>query len=146
MLNSCIFLSFIFNIYLFYINSPQKPIFLEDIPLFSKYRYIILSILCLLFIVIFFISFFNRKFYDIITTLKMPFLKEHMRIIIFANPFDKTLGNFCITILNKIYAYGTLNIYISLVIFLFFIYYAILYYIILLYSACFMEIYVIYFI
>ena len=122
MLNSCIFLSFIFNIYLFNINSPQKPIFLEDIPLFSKYRYIILSIFCLLFIVIFFISFFNRKIYDIITTLKMPFLKENMRIIIFASPLDKALGNFCITILNKIYAYNYFKyLYFSCHFFIFYI-------------------------
>lgn len=80
------------------------PIYMDDLPLLSQYRYLFLSIISLSAMAAFLVMYFFKPEWSLyLQTLSFPYLKEEMRLILYTwNP--GFLGDFCSKIIDQLAA------------------------------------------
>lgn len=104
--NNILLMLFMFNIILIYSNAYKNPIMLNEISLVTKYRYLFISIICIIFFLILCLHKITGKTHININYIKYPFLKEEFRILLNAINYN-AIGSFFSFILDNLYA----NIY-----------------------------------
>ena len=79
----------------------SNPIYIENLPLVSYYRYVILSVMTVIFISLWIFSFYFINIKKLIKRLTYPYIKEEVRRILYIWN-DSFMGDFCCFLYNEI--------------------------------------------